>query len=99
MIQRGQVTVTLTPELRQLALAHVRVTHEDEELELLTRWFQEQETPDGYVLDTTSDPAEAHMIVVIARALLWEYERCPECRVLDPVVAGHEQDCSYRDNG
>lgn len=73
-IEPGQVTVTLTPELRQLALAHIRETEQGEDAEVLTRWFQEQETPAGYVLDAASDEAEAHMIVVITRALLWTYD-------------------------
>lgn len=73
MIKPGQVAVTLTPELRQLALAHVRETHEGQELNELTAWFQEQETPDGYVLDAASEEAEARMIVVITRAILWSY--------------------------
>lgn len=74
MIERGAVTVTLTPELRQLALAHVRASEDGEEGQDLISWFQEQETPNGYVLDASVDAAEAHMIVVIARALLWAHE-------------------------
>lgn len=74
MIDRGQVTVTLTPELRQLALDHVYESEENEEAHYLVAWFQEQDTPDGYVLDASVDAAEAHMIVVIARALLWAHE-------------------------
>lgn len=77
MIQQGQVTVTLTPELRQLALTHVGEVsdeyHGDDRYDLVA-WFQEQETPDGYVLDAAADQAEAHMIVVIARAVLWSYD-------------------------
>ena len=74
MIERGAVTVTLTPELRQLALDHVRASEDGEEGQDLIAWFQEQETPDGYVLDACADAAEAHMIVVLARALLWAHE-------------------------
>lgn len=74
MIEPGVVTVILTPELRQLALNHVRETEQGEDEEDLTRWFQEQETPNGYVLDAANSEADAHMIVVIARALLWKYE-------------------------
>lgn len=74
MIDRGQVTVTLTPELRRLALAHVYETEDDDVRDDLIAWFQEQETPDGYVLDASVDAAEAHMVVVIARALLWAHE-------------------------
>lgn len=67
-----QISVTLTPELRRLALAHVREVEQGDDLENLTRWFQEQETPDGYTLDAFV-PEECHMIVVIARALLWAH--------------------------
>lgn len=74
MIEPGQVTVTLTPELRQLALAHVRENEEGQDRDELTAWFQEQETPDGHVLDAASGEPEAHMIVVIARALFWTYD-------------------------
>lgn len=100
MINPGQVMVTLTPELRQLALEHVRETEEGPDAEDLTRWFQEQETPDGYVLDAATDQGEAHMIVVIARALLWEHERCVQCRhMYDPraIYGGHTATCDYRD--
>lgn len=68
------IVVVLTPELRRLALAHVAETERGEDEENLTRWFQEQETPDGYELWSSRSPEEAHMIVVIARALLWEHE-------------------------
>lgn len=74
MIERGVMTVTLTPELRQLALDHVRESEENEEAHDLVTWFQEQETPDGYVLDAAVSGPEAHMIVVIARALLWAHD-------------------------
>lgn len=74
MIARGLVTATLTPELRQLALDHVRETEEGDEQEDLLRWFQEQETDDGYVLDAATSAEEALMIVVIARGLLWRHE-------------------------
>lgn len=94
MIERGRVTVTLTPELRRLALAHVYESEDGEEGQDLVTWFQEQETPDGYVLDA-AEPEEAWMIVVVARALLWEHDRCPECRVHDPVQRGHARDCDY----
>lgn len=95
MTTPSQLTVTLTPELRQLALRHVAETEQGEELADLTRWFQEQETPDGYVLDAAHDVAEAHMIVVIARALLWNYDRCPQCEVYDAVERGHARGCDY----
>lgn len=97
MIEPGQVAVTLTPELRRLALELVYETEQGEELDELVTWFQEQETPDGYVLDAAADQAEAHMIVVIARALLWSYDRCPECRRPEPVERGHARGCSYDD--
>lgn len=71
---RGHVTVAVTPELRQLAIDHVYASEDDETRDDLLRWFQEQETPNGYVLDATASEADAHMIVVIARALLWKYE-------------------------
>lgn len=67
-----QISVTLTPELRRLALAHVGETEQGDDLEDLTRWFQEQETPDGYTLDAFV-PEECHMILAIARALLWDH--------------------------
>lgn len=93
MIEPGVVTVTLTPELRQLALNHVRETVQGEDEEDLTRWFQEQETPDSYVLDAATDAAEAQMIAVIARAVQWQRESCPACTLHD----GHELDCEYND--
>jgi hypothetical protein len=71
---KGHVTVVLTPELRQLAVDHVYATEDGEDREDLIRWFQEQETPSGFVLDAANSEADAHMIVVIARALLWKYE-------------------------
>lgn len=92
---RGQVTVTLTPELRRLALLHVAETEQGEDAENLTRWFQEQETPDGHVLNSTESAEEAWMIVVITRALLWEHDRCPDCCVHDPVQQGHARGCDY----
>jgi hypothetical protein len=101
MIEPGQVTITLTPELRQLALEHVRETEEGPDAEDLTRWFQEQETPDGYVLDAANAECEAHMIVVIARAVLWEHDRCPSCRntyQVGTVYNGHTATCDYRDD-
>lgn len=73
-IERGVLTVTLTPELRQLALDHVRETEQGRDREDLVRWFQVQETRDGYVLDAADGEPEAHMIAVIARALLWTYD-------------------------
>jgi hypothetical protein len=95
MIKPGQVTVTLTPELRQLALQHVYETEQEPELDDLVLWFQEQETPNGYVLDAATSENEAHMIVVIARALLWTYDRCPDCEVFNPVERGHKPGCDY----
>jgi hypothetical protein len=71
---KGHVSVVLTPELRNLAVDHVYASEEGEDRDDLILWFQEQETPDGYVLDATTSEADAHMIVVIARALLWKYE-------------------------
>lgn len=71
---KGHVTVVLTPELRQLAINHVYGTEDGEDREDLLRWFQEQETPNGHVLDAANSEADAHMIVIIARALLWKYE-------------------------
>lgn len=88
MIARGELTVVLTPELRQLALAHVGETEQGVDAENLTRWFQEQETEDGYVLDA-SVLEECHMLVVLARALLWEhYDREDEVRDDDVEVTG-----------
>lgn len=72
-IERGVVTVKLTPELRRLALAQVAETEQGADAENLTRWFQEQETEDGYVLDAHV-AEEAHMILLIARAVLWSCE-------------------------
>jgi len=71
---KGHVSVVLTPELRQLAVDHTYATEDGEDRDDLLRWFQEQETPNGYVLDAANSEADAHMIVVIARALLWKYE-------------------------
>lgn len=73
-IKPGQVQVAVTPELRQLALNHVRETEQGQALHDLIEWFQHQETPDGYVLDAAKNDVEAQMIVVIARALLWTYD-------------------------
>lgn len=73
MIARGELTVVLTPELRRLALAHVAETEQGVDAENLTDWFQEQETEDGYVVDAATSAEECHMLVVIARALLWEH--------------------------
>lgn len=70
---RGRLTVVLTPELRQLALAHVRSTIPDEsdpERIDLVEWFQEQETPDGHVLDAAYSEADATMIDVVLRVFL-----------------------------
>lgn len=75
MIARGQVTVVLTPELRQLALCHIYETEQGDELDRLVLLFQEQETEDGYTLDAAFGEADADMIVVIARALAWEHAR------------------------
>lgn len=82
MIERGQVTVTLTPELRRLALLHVTEAEQGEDEENLTRWFQEQETEDEYLLDAAESAEEAHMIVVIARALMWLHDE-PRGEALD----------------
>jgi len=95
VIPRGQLTVTLTPELRRLALLHVAETEQGQDEEDLTRWFQEQETPDGHVLDVATSVEENAMIVVIARALLWEHDRCPECREHDAVQRGHRRGCDH----
>jgi len=100
MIKYGQVTAILTPELRQLALNHIRETEQGDEADRLITYFQEQETKDGYVLDAANDDVEAHMIVVIARALLWEHERCPHCRNrydVSAIYRGHTATCEYRD--
>lgn len=74
MIPRGTLRVTLTPELRQLALNHARETEEGEQLDDAVRWFQGQETPDGYVLDAADGEPEAAMITIIARAVWWSWE-------------------------
>lgn len=87
MIARGELTVTLTPELRRLALLHVAEAEQGEDLEDLTRWFQEQETADGDVLDA-SVLEECHMIVVIARALLWRHYELDEQERDDLEVTG-----------
>lgn len=71
---RGRVTVVLTPNLRDLALAHVYETEQGDELDKLVELFQVQEAPDGYVIDAAASEAEARMIVVIARAVLWRYQ-------------------------
>lgn len=71
---KGRVTVVLTPELRRLAVAHAYETEHGEALDDLVLWFQEQETPNGHVLDATFNESDARMIVAIARALLWKYE-------------------------
>lgn len=97
IVEPGTMTVTLTPELRRLALNHVRETEDGEEGQDLITWFQEQETPDGHVLDASSSESDAHMIVVIARAVLWEYDRCPECRRPDAAERGHVRGCAYDD--
>jgi hypothetical protein len=94
-IGHGVVTVPVTPALRELALAHVAETEQGEDQENLTRWFQEQETPDGYVLDAATSPEEAHMITVIARAITWAHGRCRECGREYPNT--HDRGCSYDD--
>lgn len=91
---RGRVTVVLTPELRQLALDHVREADEGEDLENLLKWFSKEETPDGYVLDASSCEAEAHMIVVISRAILWMYTE-PQTTSLEDLDP-HERDEEIR---
>lgn len=71
---KGLVSVVLTPELRELAVNHVYASEDGENRDDLLRWFEERETPNGHVLEATTSEADAHMIVVIARALLWKYE-------------------------
>lgn len=73
---RGRLTLVLTPELRQFALDEVRRTlaEGDEERDTLIEWFQEQETPDGTVLDAAYSEAECTMIHVVLRATLNLYE-------------------------
>lgn len=78
MIPRGVLTVTLTPELRQLALNHAYENLEGEELDDAVRWFQEQETPDGFVLDAADGEPEAAMITIIAHGVWWSWEDEPE---------------------
>lgn len=82
---RGWVTIQLTPELRRVGLEHVREVDEGEDAEYLERWFSEEEHPDGYVLDATNNEAEAHMIVAIARAILWAYDGEPRQLTADEV--------------
>lgn len=95
MIASNTVTVVLTPELRRLALLHVAEAEQGDDEENLTRWFQEQETKDGYVLDAARSAEEAHMIVVIARAILWQHECCPECQLHRD--SRHTARCAYND--
>src|SRR5262245_6399462 len=95
MINFGEVVVTLTPELRRLALAHVYEAEQSPDLDELVRLLQEQETPDGFELDAARDVGDARLIVVIARAMLWRYEVCPECERW-ASRRGHAIDCSYR---
>lgn len=68
---RGRVTLVLTPELRQFALA--QLSPSDAQHTDLIEWFQAEETPDGSVLDATYGEAEATMIDVILQAILKIY--------------------------
>jgi hypothetical protein len=94
MVNYGEVVVTMTPELRQLALRHVYETEQPPELDELVELLQEQETPDGFVLDAARDVGDARIIVVIARALLWSYELCPGCERW-VSQRGHVRSCPY----
>lgn len=82
----GRLTLVLTPELRQFALDQVRTTITDpadpERMDLV-EWFQEEETPDGYVLDAARTEAEATMIDVVLRAILDVYAPAED---VDPTV-------------
>lgn len=71
------ITVKMTPEVRELALTHLRLAELDPELDkdVLLCWFEEADTPDGTVLDAGTAQADAEMIHVIATAVMYRYWR------------------------
>lgn len=66
---RGHVTIVLTAELRQLALAWLQTADYADDGESLVAWFQAEETPDNSVLDAAYSEAEALMVSVIVDAI------------------------------
>jgi hypothetical protein len=59
----------MTPELRAMALEYVYAFMDDlDDRDDVIRWFQDAETPDGYVLDAGDGEPEAVMIAIIANA-------------------------------
>lgn len=74
----GMMTCLVTPAVRQLALDYARSSDASElvdDREELIRWFQEQESPNGTVLDASASQEDALMIAVVAQAIYAEHRR------------------------
>lgn len=65
----GRVTIVLTPELRELALARLGAADYADDGEALVAWFDPTETPDNHVLDAAYSEAEGLMVSVIVDAI------------------------------
>lgn len=71
------IKIVMTPEVRQLALTHLRFAELDPELDRdeLVCWFSTHDTPDGVELDASRSDSDAAMIHVVATALLYRHWR------------------------
>lgn len=65
----GRITVVLTAELRELALARLRAQDYGDDAQALRQWFRPEETPDNTVLDAAYSEAECLMVLVIVEAM------------------------------
>lgn len=65
----GRVTIVLTPELRELALARLGAADYADDGEALVAWFDPTETPNNHVLDAAYSEAEGLMVSVIVDAI------------------------------
>lgn len=70
----GRLTIVLTPKVRSVVFNFLEENPPTLSDQILTRWFDPDETPDNYVLDAAASESEAMMILTIARAIHATYE-------------------------